>query len=456
MDIHRIVQANPLFWLGKQHYLAYGDDPKISFNLGKTSPHSSEAPPIIETQSLSAGEVFTTESITLLHPLTAEILQTIGFANPEQEEQVRLAHAQSAQEFGGDLPLLLPAGCSISFPQDVTLTLTRPDITAHTREATLKDVAALSGLSLKTVSRVINNEAFVAPATRKRALIAVGQLGYRRNAPAHNLRSGTRNETIALITADLSNIFYAKITETVTRICAQHNFRVITASSEEDPALEREIIDDMIARGVSGILFTPAGHGYDYLDPYLEQGLAFGALDRPVPGKEIDAVVVENRLGTQEAIEAFLHQGHRRIGILLDALSIFTIQERYRGVLNAFAAHRLEFPEELLSTVVHTPEDSFDELTRLMTLPEPPTALFCGNNRALIGALRFARATGKVLPIISFEEFDLIDLFEEKVGLVDYSIAGLATQASRHLLDRIGEPNRPVQQTVMSTELRLP
>lgn len=454
MDIPQIVQSDPIFWLGRKHYLAFGTDPRLSSEAiaAKQAPH--ELLPTLESRRVAAGETFSSESLALLRTSSNTGFQNVQFADEHIRE--RVLNAQPQQKDSHPESLLLPAACSIVFTQPITLSISRAEPTTLTREATLKDVAALSGLSLKTVSRVINNEAFVAAETRSRALKAIGQLGYRRNAPAHNLRSGARKDTIGLITADLSNIFYAKITETVARICAEHNYRVITASSEEDPALERTIIEDMLERGVSGILFIPVGDGYDYLDPFLQQGLAFGSLDRPVPDKLIDSVVVENRAGTRQALEALLEQGHHRIGILLDALSIFTIQERYQGAREAFAQYQIHFPEYLLSTRVHSPEDAFAELERLMALPEPPTALFCGNNRALIGALRYLRATRTALPIISFEEFDLIDLFEDKVGLVDYSIAKLAGQATRHLLARIADPNRPVEQTVLTTELRLP
>lgn len=406
--------------------------------------------------SFSKGEEFTADSITLFSVLEGN-LSDIKFLDSEAERMSLLAAAEISENAGaGALPtMLLPFNSVVQFLSDIKIKVTQPPIPNTFRQATIRDIAKITNFSLKTISRVINDEAGVAETTRAKTLQAIQDLEYRRNTPAHNLRSGNNFKTIALITADLSNIFYAKIAEVVAASCAKHGYRMITASNEEDPALEREIIEDFINRGVSGIIFTPAGHDYEYLEKYLRRGTAFGAIDRPAGNKNIDVVLADNRRGTKEAIEYLINQGHSRIGALLDSPEIYTIQERRSGIFEAYENANMDFPAELLITGVHSPHDAETATRELMQLADPPTALYCGNNRALIGTLHYLNRKKITMPIVSFEPFDYVDLIPQKITIIDYSVNELAKCAAENLFQRIASPQLPVRQLTIATNVLL-
>src|SRR5215470_7618758 len=142
------------------------------------------------------------------------------------------------------------------------------DRAATPRRPTMVDVAKHAGVSLKTVSRVVNNEPVVAQELVHRVLAAISELGFRRNDIARNLRSPRFNATVASVTAD---------------VAAAHDTLLITASSEENPERERELLLDLMSRRVDGLLIVPAAQDHSFLRQEIGMGTAVVFLDRP-PG----------------------------------------------------------------------------------------------------------------------------------------------------------------------------
>ena len=124
---------------------------------------------------------------------------------------------------------------------------------------TLRQVAALSGVSLKTASRVMNGEQYVAEATAAKVQAAAAQLGFRRNTIARDLRSGARSSSIGLIIGDLANPFYSRIARGAERRLRADGLQLITASSDEDPDLEHRLVADLLERRVSAMLIVTSG-----------------------------------------------------------------------------------------------------------------------------------------------------------------------------------------------------
>ncbi|MBQ1012862.1 LacI family DNA-binding transcriptional regulator, partial [Micromonospora sp. M51] len=150
------------------------------------------------------------------------------------------------------------------------------------------DVARRADVSLKTVSRVVNDEP-VGQELVGRVLAAIAELGFRRNDIARNLRSRQLNATVGLLIEEIANPFYATIASVAAEIAAAHGTMLITASSEEDPERERALLQDFTQRRVDGLLVVPAGLAHSFLRREVELGMPVVFQDRPPQGLQADA-----------------------------------------------------------------------------------------------------------------------------------------------------------------------
>lgn len=314
---------------------------------------------------------------------------------------------------------------------------------------TMIDVAAAAGVSLKTVSRVINSEPNVDPAMTARVHEAIGQLGYHRNALAASLRSGT-NDTIGFVSADLANTFYMEVAAALSAVAVKRRMHVVMASSEEDPGTERQLALDLCMRRVAGLILVPTASDHSYLAAEVDRGIPVLFLDRPGTGIVADAVLIDNRGGARAAVAELLADGHERIAILLDAPEIFTMRERRDGAWEAFAAAGREPDPALVVTGLHTPRAAREAMERLLDSPHPPTAVFCGNNRVTVGALEAILPRAADVAVTAFDDFELSGLLPRRIRVVAYDVAELGTMAATVLLDRIADhsPHDPTTRLV--------
>ncbi len=252
----------------------------------------------------------------------------------------------------------------------------------------MNDVAAAAGVALKTVSRVVNNEPGVNPATAERVQAAIDRLGYRRNDSARTLRRG-RTASIGLVIEDVADPFYSGLSRAVEDVALRNDHFVFTGSSGEDPARERDLVLAFCARQVDGLIIVPAGTDHGYLAPEFDAGLKAVFADRPPgAGCRADTVLSDNAGGSRTGVAHLIAHGHRRIGFLADSPAIFTAVERLRGYREALAAAGLPYDESLVAMGPPDQERVRAVVERLLALPDPPTALFTGNGRTTVATLR--------------------------------------------------------------------
>jgi len=321
------------------------------------------------------------------------------------------------------------------------------------RRPTMVDVARHAGVSLKTVSRVVNNEPAVAQALVDRVLSAIAELGFRRNDIARNLRSGRLNATVGLLIEEIANPFYATIASVAAEIAADHQTLLMTASSEEDVERERTLLVELCQRRVDGLLVVPAGQDHSYLRREVEMGMSVVFLDRPPGALEADTVLLDNRGGAQAAVDRLLADGHTRIGILIDSLAVYTMRERLAGARDALAAASVRYDERLIREHVKTPGDAARAVTQMLDQADPPTAFFGTNNRITVGALQELYRRGSDAALVGFDDFELSHLMPRPVTVIAYDTRELARTATELLFQRInGDRSRPAT-TVLPTRL---
>jgi LacI family transcriptional regulator len=316
---------------------------------------------------------------------------------------------------------------------------------ASARRPTMVDVARHAGVSIKTVSRVINNEPNVQQQLVERVLASVAELGFRRNHLARTLRSGQSTATVGLIIEDLANPFYSTIAAVTAEVARQHDTLLITASSEEDPQREQQLLRDLCSRRVDGLLIVPAGYDHSFLRPEVEMGTPVVFLDRPAGGLLADTVLLDNRGGAQAGVRALLDRGHRRIGILLDSVGVYTMRERVGGAQDALATAGIAYDERLVAEGVHDPESAAAAAARMLDdAAAPPTAFFSLNNRITVGLLQELWRRKSHVEVVGFDDFELSHLMPKRFTVVAYDTRQLARTAADLLFQRIaGERSWP-------------
>ena len=318
----------------------------------------------------------------------------------------------------------------------------------------MNDVARLAGVSLKTVSRVVNGEAGVHPSTASRVLSAIDQLGFRRNLGARNLRRGSSTGTIGVLTEDVANPFYSMLTRAIEEVARQQDRQVLTGSSDENPERERELALEFCSRRVDGLIIVPAGLRHGYLVPEIHAGLPVVFVDRPAGDIVADTVLVDNLGGGVEAVLHLARHGHRRIAFLGDAPTIFTASERLRGFREGCARAEIRYDESLVCLRAPDEQGVAEALGRMLLAREdPPTALVTGNNRITVLALRVLAGRPNRPALVGFDDFELADLLSPPVSVVAHDTAALGRAAAELLFARLAGDMSPPHRVTMPVRL---
>lgn len=320
------------------------------------------------------------------------------------------------------------------------------------RRPTMTDVAERAGVSLKTVSRVINGVTTVDEQMADRVRSAAAELGFRPNQMAATLKSGAATAMIGLVIKDISNEFYASITQGAAEVSAQRKVQLITSSStDEDVSDESELatIFELCRRRADGLIVVPRGHDQSPLAREMEMGTPMVFVDREPVGLDADSVVVDNAGGAAAVIDALVAAGHSRIGMVLDSLEIATLRQRHDGAVEAMRARGLPVDETLIRSGAHGPEASAAAVASLLDSPEPPTAIFCGNNRATIGAVEEVWRRRTDTAIAGFDDFHLAHLMPFPLILASYDATELGRRAAQLLFSRIDGHRGPGRREVL-------
>jgi LacI family transcriptional regulator len=327
---------------------------------------------------------------------------------------------------------------------------------SHRRRPTMRDVAALAGVSLKTVSRVVNEEPTVAVELVTRVRLAAERLNYQPNLTASNLRRGDgKSATIGLLVQDVSNPYSAAIYRAVEDVAGSVGVSVLAGSLDEDPDREREMTADLIARRVDGLIIAPAGQDHSYLQLEQRSGTAVVFVDRPPVLLAADSVVADNRDGTAAGVRHLLGHGHRRIGFLGDLSSITSALERYEGYAEALRTADVPLDPGLVRHDLHSEEMARAACLDLLTGPNPPSALFTAQNRITVGAIHALRALRRErsTALIGFDDFELADLLQPAVTVVAQDPVAMGKLSAELLLKRIASHGSAPARYVIPTRL---
>jgi len=313
----------------------------------------------------------------------------------------------------------------------------------------MRDVAQMAGVSLKTVSRVINAEAGVTPATAGRVTAAIAELGFERNDLAASLRHGRSSSTLGLVIEDVANPFYSAIAQAVEAAARDRGFLLITASAREDAERERELVAALLRRRVDALLIVPASPDHRYIA--ASSRAVF--LDRPPLGIDADTVLLDDLGGARSAVEHLIAHGHTRIACVADDAGLYTMRQRITGYRQALQAAGIDEDPSLLETGNRDVPAARAAVARLLDRPAArrPTALFTANNRNTVGALHALAVAPEAVALTGFDDFELADLLGTTVVRADPWKLG--EQGAALAFARLDGDERPPLTVTVPTEL---
>jgi LacI family transcriptional regulator len=336
---------------------------------------------------------------------------------------------------------------------------TSSSMSAHTfagkaRWPTMKQVAAVAGVSLATVSRVVNGTP-VRDDLAARVREAIELLDYRPDHTASSLRRADRlSASIGLILEDVANPFFSALHRGVDMVAREREVLTFAGSSDEQPEREQELVDSLSARRVDGLIIAPAGNDHSYLQRERAAGIALVFVDRPPRFLDADVVLSDNAGGGGAAVSHLIAHGHRRIAILLpgDRLELHTVVERLRGYREALARHRIPEDPRLILATHDRPEQTMREL---LLGPDPPSAIFTSQNLITIEVARAIHRLGvqRQIAHVGFDDVAMADVIEPGLTVVAQDAAALGRSAAELLFSRLDGYDGPSRRVVHPTTL---
>jgi LacI family transcriptional regulator len=316
---------------------------------------------------------------------------------------------------------------------------------------TVRDVAALAGVSPMTVSRTMSGGLNVRPEVQQRVREAVEQLGYRPNLNARNTRLSKPTGLIGVAVTNLGNPYYGQFALGVEDVAAAHGRHIVVGNSGEEPGRESTLLADFAARQLEGVILVPAGRGANPLGVRQLGNVPLVLATRTIDGLDCDAVLVDDVNGASAGTSALLAEGHRRIAFLGDVAGISTAQRRFEGFTQALAAAGISLDPEHMVAVRET-EAAAVAVRRLLAGPNPPTAFFSANNRTTVGALRAICEWRNAHPVngqrpvpalASFDDVELADLLGIPLTVMSHDARKLGAAAATLLFERLSGPAAP-------------
>jgi DNA-binding LacI/PurR family transcriptional regulator len=261
--------------------------------------------------------------------------------------------------------------------------------------ATLKDVAVLAGVSVKTVSNVVNGYDFVKPENRRRVEDALSATGYRPNLGARNLRRG-RTGFIALVVPELSIPYFGELAGGIIAAAGLRDWNVLIEQTQGDRSRERETLSSLGSHMVDGAIVSPQAVEADDLVPPTIPVVLLGEHPIALP---LDHVGIDNVGAARTAVRHLLDLGRRRIAVIGQHPTRGTAAQRLAGYRQALADAGVPERDELIASALrYHHSDGAAAMARLLTLAEPPDAVFCFNDMLALGAIRAASERGHRVP----------------------------------------------------------
>lgn len=321
----------------------------------------------------------------------------------------------------------------------------------------MRDVAKLANVSLTTVSRTIRNDPHVSPQTRKKVLRAVKKLNYYVNEGARSIIK-KQTKTIGLGIFDISNPFFPPLVRGVENTLNKFGYSLVLYNTDENHKKEDEFLRWMLEKRADGIILALTGGSNEYLNDIVKRNIPLVLVDREVEGISADVVCVDNADGGFVGVEHLITLGHRRIGMVAYQRGASTTEERIKGYLRALDVHGIEADETLLVESETSSESVMEAIKKLLSIPDPPTAIFSCSNLVTLGILKALKKLRKKIPqdlaLVGFDDVEWGELLSSPLTAICQPAYTIGATAGQILLQRLfKEGPEEKQKVVLKTNL---
>ncbi len=323
---------------------------------------------------------------------------------------------------------------------------------------TVRDIAKHAGVSVGTVSHVINENAPVRERLRRRVLHAIESLGYTPSQLARGLR---RNQTriIGMIIPDITNPFFPAVVRGAEDVAYQNSYQLVLCNADNDPAKERAYLHELRGYRIAGLLLIPSVNSQ--VDPKadLPRSCPVVCLDRRPAGWQGDTVTVDNVAGARAATEHMLAMGHRHVAAITGNMQLMNAKARLEGFRSALKRAAVEIDPEYIQESRFDRLSGYEKTRTLLQLRPRPTALFASNDLIALGALAALREAGLRCPedvsVVGFDDLDFAEFIHPALTTVAQPGYQMGAKGASMLLKRLAGAASAPQHVVLPTELKI-
>lgn len=319
------------------------------------------------------------------------------------------------------------------------------------QEANIYEIAREAGVSIATVSRVMNHSASVSEKSYQKVMAAVSKFNYVPNGTARSLSTSTSN-AIGVVIPDINNPFFPMLLQGITRVADEQGYNIFLFNTDEDSNREHQVLHSMREHRLRGIIITPVseedGITLQSLRKFESLGIPVVLLDREVDSRFFDRVVTDDERGVYEAVSELIRLGHRRIAIVTGPKASRPGRERLRGYVRAMQTHGIELRPGYIREGDFKVSRAYEQTVALCRMSEPPTAIFASNNMTTYGCLKafneLGLRAGREISLIGFDDIDALGWLNYNVSVVNRAVPEMGERAMRLLLQRF-EKERQTQ-----------
>jgi len=326
--------------------------------------------------------------------------------------------------------------------------------------ANMKEIARLAGVSLGTVSHVLNDTVKVGEPLRKRVLDAVEKTGYQPSQLARGLRRD-KTDILAMIIPDILNPFFPGVVRGAEDVAFANGYRLVLCNTDNDHAKEVAHLKALQSYLPSGLIVIPSDFSdlAAQADSYRKAGSAVVCIDRMPRHWEGDSVTINNAEGSYNATSYLIDLGHRQLAAITGPLRLTNSQDRLKGFKRALKKAGLEAAPEYLQETTFNKAGGYAKTKILLRMVPRPTAIMACNDMIALGALQAIREANLRCPedisLIGFDGLDLTEMTTPQLASVYQSPYQLGATAVQLALDRVRERNSPARKILLKTELRI-
>jgi LacI family transcriptional regulator len=317
----------------------------------------------------------------------------------------------------------------------------------------MADVARRAGVSVTTVSHVVNRTRRVAANTAALVLDAATEVGYVPNDLLRSLRT-TGLKTVGLAMSAISNVYFGDVVHGVEQALSEAGYSILLSDTHDEEGAQVQAVAELLRKHVDAIILAPVGDPAKILGYAQQRNVPVVVIDRAV-GADVDQVVAESVEATAQLVDHLAQLEHRRIAFISGRTGIATTNERDEGYRRGIDRNGLTFLKELKVGGDSTAAGAEAALRQLMALPEPPSAVVVANNSMTIGVLRAAKLLGVRIPadlaLVCFDDFEWADLFQPGLTAMAQPTQAMGRLAAQLVLSRLDDPSLPARRVLLES-----